>query len=121
MKVPPNRVMLRRRRERLRRFEGRGGRNPASFQQRTLGGQLVIRDDPAEAELGGHLGDTGAVALVRVPNRFKLDWIRAQYAGKIAAMADDFARRPQGRHPLEIIPFFQRFPPSPLRSSAHAA
>jgi len=33
-----------------------------------------------------------------------------------AARADDCAPRPQGRHPLEIIPFFQRFRPSPLRS-----
>ncbi len=32
------------------------------------------------------------------------------------AAADDCSRRPQGRHPLEIIPFFQRFPPSPVRS-----
>ena len=25
---------------------------------------------------------------VRVPNRFKLDWVRAQYAGKIAAILE---------------------------------
>ena len=30
-------------------------------------------------------GDAGAVATVRVPNRFKLDWIRNQYAGRIEA------------------------------------
>ena len=28
------------------------------------------------------VGD-GAVALVRVPNRFKLDWIRSQYGSRI--------------------------------------
>jgi hypothetical protein len=33
-----------------------------------------------------------------------------------SAVPDDFSRRPQGRHPLEIIPFFQQFPRSELRN-----
>ena len=36
------------------------------------------------------LGD-GAVATVRVPNRFKLDWIRNQYAGRIEAVLSELA------------------------------
>ena len=39
--------------------------------------------------------DTAAdVVSVRVPNRFKLDWIRAQYAGRIEAVLSDIAGRP---------------------------
>jgi chromosomal replication initiator protein len=33
----------------------------------------------------------GAVASLRVPNRFKLDWIRSQYAAKIEAVLSDLA------------------------------
>ena len=38
--------------------------------------------------------DTGAVVTLRVPNRFKLDWIRNQYAGKIEAVLTDLAGLP---------------------------
>jgi chromosomal replication initiator protein len=36
----------------------------------------------------------GAVVSVRVPNRFKLDWIRTQYAGMIESVLSDLATRP---------------------------
>jgi chromosomal replication initiator protein len=36
-------------------------------------------------------GDVGAVVTLRVPNRFKLDWIRNQYAGRIEAVLADLA------------------------------
>jgi len=36
-------------------------------------------------------GDGGAVAQVRVPNRFKLDWIRSQYARRIEAILSELA------------------------------
>jgi len=39
-------------------------------------------------------GDTGAVVLLRVPNRFKLDWIRNQYAGRIEAVLAELAGKP---------------------------
>ncbi|MDE2626411.1 MAG: chromosomal replication initiator protein DnaA [Burkholderiales bacterium] len=39
-------------------------------------------------------GDTGAVVTLRVPNRFKLDWIRNQYAGRIEAVLSDLAGKP---------------------------
>ena len=35
-----------------------------------------------------------AVASVRVPNRFKLDWIRAQYAGLIESVLSELATEP---------------------------
>jgi chromosomal replication initiator protein len=35
-----------------------------------------------------------AVVLVRVPNRFKLDWIRAQYAGLIESVLSELAEQP---------------------------
>jgi chromosomal replication initiator protein len=39
-------------------------------------------------------GPAGAVVTVRVPNRFKLDWIRNQYAGRIEAVLTELAGRP---------------------------
>jgi len=39
-------------------------------------------------------GDVGAVVTVRVPNRFKLDWIRTQYAGRIEAVLSELAGKP---------------------------
>ncbi|MFY9514494.1 MAG: DnaA N-terminal domain-containing protein, partial [Rubrivivax sp.] len=45
----------------------------------------------------GQLSDSGAdeaVVSVRVPNRFKLDWIRAQYAGRIETVLSDLAGKP---------------------------
>ena len=39
-------------------------------------------------------GAGDAVVSVRVPNRFKLDWIRAQYAGRIETVLAEIAGRP---------------------------
>ncbi|GAB4560405.1 MAG: chromosomal replication initiator protein DnaA [Rhizobacter sp.] len=39
-------------------------------------------------------GSEGAVASLRVPNRFKLDWIRNQYAGRIEAVLSELAGKP---------------------------
>ncbi|MGK2900613.1 MAG: chromosomal replication initiator protein DnaA [Burkholderiaceae bacterium] len=39
-------------------------------------------------------GDSGAVVTLRVPNRFKLDWIRNQYAGRIEAVLAELAGKP---------------------------
>jgi chromosomal replication initiator protein len=36
-------------------------------------------------------GSEGAVASVRVPNRFKLDWIRSQYASRIEGVLSELA------------------------------
>ena len=38
--------------------------------------------------------DAGAVVTVRVPNRFKLDWIRNQYAARIEAVLSELAGCP---------------------------
>lgn len=46
---------------------------------------------PALVEL---LGDAGTRVSLRVPNRFKLDWIRTQYAGRIEAVLSDLAGHP---------------------------
>lgn len=40
------------------------------------------------------LGEAGAVVMLRVPNRFKLDWIRNQYAGRIESVLTDLAGKP---------------------------
>ena len=39
-------------------------------------------------------GESGAVAQVRVPNRFKLDWIRSQYAQRIEKILSELAGKP---------------------------
>ncbi len=39
-------------------------------------------------------GADGAVVTLRVPNRFKLDWIRNQYAGRIEAVLSELAGKP---------------------------
>jgi len=50
-----------------------------------------IRPLPA-ADITDH-GDAATVVSVRVPNRFKLDWIRNQYAGRIEAVLSELAGR----------------------------
>jgi chromosomal replication initiator protein len=39
-------------------------------------------------------GEGPAVVTVRVPNRFKLDWIRNQYAGRIESVLSELAGKP---------------------------
>ncbi len=39
-------------------------------------------------------GPGGAVLFLRVPNRFKMDWIRAQYAGRIETVLSELAGKP---------------------------
>ncbi|GAB1388419.1 MAG: hypothetical protein AMXMBFR78_18610 [Rubrivivax sp.] len=39
-------------------------------------------------------GPEGVVVCLRAPNRFKLDWIRSQYAGRIEATLAELAGRP---------------------------
>ena len=39
-------------------------------------------------------GPDGVVMCLRAPNRFKLDWIRSQYAGRIEATLTELAGRP---------------------------
>src|SRR6059058_4815275 len=51
-----------------------------------------IRPLPA-AEVADE-GEGAAVVTVRVPNRFKLDWIRNQYAGRIESVLSELAGKP---------------------------
>ena len=63
--------------------------------------------------------DTMRVAL-RVPNRFKLDWIRSQYAGRIETVLSDLAGLPV-RLDLQLAP--RELPtvrPGPLAGAASA-
>lgn len=63
-----------------------------------------------------------AVVSVRVPNRFKLDWIRAQYAGRIESVLSELAGKPV-RLELTLAPRAEAAAPAPLRASngyAHA-
>ncbi len=65
------------------------------------------------------LSDSGAeetVASVRVPNRFKLDWIRAQYASRIETVLSDLAGKPV-RLELTLAPRAAEAPAAPARSN----
>jgi chromosomal replication initiator protein len=48
-------------------------------------------------------GEQGTVVSLRVPNRFKLDWIRTQYAGRIEGVLSELAGRPV-RLELSLLP-----------------
>lgn len=61
-------------------------------------------------------GADGAVASLRVPNRFKLDWIRNQYAPRIEAVLSELAGKPV-RLDLTLAP---RDSPHPVRPAADA-
>ncbi len=52
-----------------------------------------IRPLPA-ADVADDAGVGMAVVTLRVPNRFKLDWIRQQYASRIEAVLSDIAGKP---------------------------
>jgi chromosomal replication initiator protein len=49
---------------------------------------------PGAAAEGQDPAAAPAVVAVAVPNRFKLDWIRAQYAGRIESVLSDLAGHP---------------------------
>ncbi|MBS0594142.1 MAG: chromosomal replication initiator protein DnaA [Rubrivivax sp.] len=70
---------------------------------------------PAVIEPGGE----AAVASVRVPNRFKLDWIRTQYAGLIESVLSELAAQPV-RLELALTPR-EAQAPAPLRRDSLAA
>lgn len=59
---------------------------------------------PAEvAEATGQGGEAGLRVSLHVPNRFKLDWIRNQYAGRIEAILSELSGRP-ARLELALAP-----------------
>ena len=55
---------------------------------------------PADVADGG---EQGVTVSLRVPNRFKLDWIRNQYAGRIESILSELAGRP-ARLELAVAP-----------------
>ena len=68
-------------------------------------------------------GPGGAVAQVRVPNRFKLDWIRSQYAQRIETILSELAGKPVRLElslaPREPAPVGRPMPfNAPVRASA---
>jgi chromosomal replication initiator protein len=67
-----------------------------------------------------HVNDQGegAVVTVRVPNRFKLDWIRNQYAGRIETVLSEIAGKPV-RLDVTLAP--QDGVPRSTPPAAHAA
>ena len=80
-----------------------------------------IRPLPGADILDG--GPDGAVAQVRVPNRFKLDWIRSQYSARIEAILTDLAGKPVRLElslaPRDAMPAGQPLPAhAPVRASA---
>jgi len=78
---------------------------------RPLSGQATV----AEGSDGA-----GPTVAVRVPNRFKLDWIRAQYAGRIEALLSELAGV-AARLELSVAPSKTEAPAMPLRRSSPGA
>ena len=79
----------------------------------------------AATAAGSGVGTAGAgedVVAVSVPNRFKLDWIRTQYAGRIESVLTDLAGRPV-RLELTLAPRTEppQAAPSPLHGGAMAS
>ena len=65
-------------------------------------------------------GDKVVVVAVQVPNRFKLDWIRSQYAGRIESALAEVAGHPV-RLELTLAPRSEPLPVATDRSPANAA
>ncbi|MDP2004840.1 MAG: chromosomal replication initiator protein DnaA [Rubrivivax sp.] len=64
------------------------------------------------------VGDTIEVVAVQVPNRFKLDWIRSQYAGRIEHALSEVAGHPV-RLELTLAPRAEALPGTAERSPAN--
>ena len=58
---------------------------------------------PAEVAQQDENGHEAVLVSLRVPNRFKLDWIRSQYAGRIEAILTELAGKP-ARLELSLAP-----------------
>ena len=58
---------------------------------------------PAEVAQQQENGHEAVLVSLRVPNRFKLDWIRSQYAGRIEAILSELAGKP-ARLELSLAP-----------------
>ena len=76
---------------------------------------LTVSPSPA-----GGGGDAIVSLVVRVPNRFKLDWIRAQYAGRIEAVLTELAGAPV-RLELSVAPSKIEAQAMPLRRGTGTA
>ena len=82
---------------------------------------------PAVSTAGSAGADGADVVAVQVPNRFKLDWIRSQYAGRIESVLSEVAGHPV-RLELTLAPRSDRSeegrasaPPSATGTPNHAA
>ena len=60
-------------------------------------------------------GPDGTVISVNVPNRFKLDWIRSQYASRIETLLTEVAGKPVR---LELILALRDMPGRPVNAFA---
>ncbi|MDP1648676.1 MAG: chromosomal replication initiator protein DnaA [Rubrivivax sp.] len=81
-----------------------------------------IRPLAATAAANGGVAAGDEVVAVSVPNRFKLDWIRTQYAGRIESVLADLAGRPI-RLELTLAPRaeFPQGAPLPLQGGTMAS
>ena len=73
--------------------------------------------DGRQGGVPGAADAVAAVVAVQVPNRFKLDWIRSQYAGRIEAALSDIAGHPV-RLELTLAPR-QEMPAGSRHPGAH--
>jgi chromosomal replication initiator protein len=72
---------------------------------------------PADVAVNGEAG----VAVLRVPNRFKMDWIRSQYANRIEVVLTRLAGKPMSLQ-LQLAPAANRpAPAAPAAAQPEAA
>ena len=86
-----------------------------------------IRPLPPASVSEGEGDADPSVVSVRVPNRFKLDWIRTQYAGRIESVLTEIAGRPVrleltlAPRPAEVAPAPRVASPAPALDAVPAA
>jgi chromosomal replication initiator protein len=87
---------------------------------RPLAGAVTVHPAPVLDTDGGGAEPGTTTVSVRVPNRFKLDWIRAQYAHRLEAALSEAAGGPV-KLELSVAPQRAEAPAMPLRRPAPTA
>ena len=87
---------------------------------RPLAGAVTVHPAPVLDTEGGGAEPGTMTVSVRVPNRFKLDWIRAQYAHRLEAALSEAAGAPV-KLELSVAPQRAEAPAMPLRRPAPTA
>jgi len=89
-------------------------------QSATVLGESGLADSPAAGNENAASARGGISVSVRVPNRFKLDWIRSQYSGRLESALHEAAGQPV-RLEFSVVPQRAEAPAMPLRRTGAVA